>query len=95
MRLAAKKDANHNAIAATFEALGCSVLDLSRVGRGCPDILVGFPHASILVEIKTTTGKLEDTQLRFIRDWVGPVEVCRSEQEAIALVQKYRARLRA
>lgn len=94
MRRAAKKDANHNAIAEVFRAMGCSVLDLSRVGQGCPDLLVGFPHTAVLVEVKTDTGKLLDTQLRFIRDWVGRVEVVRSEDEAIALVQRVRAELR-
>ncbi len=94
MRRAAKKDANHNPIADVFKAMGCSVLDLSRVGEGCPDILVGFPHTAVLVEIKTATGKLLDTQLRFIRDWVGRVEVVRSEEEAIELVQRVRKELR-
>lgn len=93
-RLPCRKDANHNELAGVFESLGCSVLDLSMVGDDCPDILVGIAAVNVLVEIKSATGKLEPGQERFKRDWNGPCEVCRTADEAIALVQKYRARMR-
>jgi hypothetical protein len=51
MRRAAKVDANHADIVKALRAAGCGVLDLSKVGNGCPDLLV---HAgvTVLMEIK-------------------------------------------
>ncbi|CAB5212313.1 hypothetical protein UFOVP192_1, partial [uncultured Caudovirales phage] len=45
-------DENQKQIIHTFIALGASVLNLSRVGQGCPDILVGYKKHSVLCEIK-------------------------------------------
>lgn len=93
---ACRKDGNHNEIADIFLGMGCSVLDLSRVGDDCPDMLVGISAFNVLVEVKNTEarGKLTEGQKRFIRDWNGPAEVCSSVDEAVAIVQKYRARMR-
>ena len=41
-RYARRVDANHAEIKAAFEKMGCSVVDLSRMGEGCPDIAVGY-----------------------------------------------------
>lgn len=94
---ACRKDGNHNEIAEVFVGMGCSVLDLSRVGDDCPDMLVGISAFNVLVEVKNneTRGKLTEGQKRFMRDWNGPTEECRSVDEAIEIVRKYRARMRA
>ena len=42
MRRAARKDDNHNEIVRAFIGVGAVVIDLSGVGDGVPDILVGF-----------------------------------------------------
>jgi hypothetical protein len=54
MRRAARVDANHAEIVAAFRACGCQVLDLSRVGGGCPDLLVSSRggRCLFLVEVK-------------------------------------------
>ena len=52
MRRAAKKDDNHNEIVQYLEKAGCLVLDLSRVGEGCPDLFIGYRGRLYLVEIK-------------------------------------------
>jgi hypothetical protein len=53
MRRAARVDANHAEIVAAFRKCGCQVLDLSRVGGGCPDLLVRTNFgALILIEVK-------------------------------------------
>ena len=55
-----RKDGNHHAIVRAFEQAGASVLDLSGVGGGCPDILIGLPApggaVDLLVEIKLPIG---------------------------------------
>jgi hypothetical protein len=55
MRRAARVDANHAEIVAAFRACGCQVLDLSRVGGGCPDLLVSARGVLFLVEVKDGT----------------------------------------
>lgn len=89
MRRAARKDANHKDIADALTRAGCSVLDLSRHGSGCPDVLVYSPrlHAYCLVEIKVP-GKKQDLtpkQIEFHQRWRGPVVVVESVDEALKL----------
>lgn len=65
MRRAARTDENQREIVEYFRKVGCSVVLLHQVGEGCPDILVGYGDAIVLVEIKTKTGKLTEQQKRF------------------------------
>jgi hypothetical protein len=62
-------DANHGEIKRAFERLGCAVFDAYSVGKGFPDLVVqvGIPPAviTLLVEVKTRTGKLTDAQESF------------------------------
>lgn len=55
MRRAARTDANHAEICRVFRDAGCTVVDLSMVGRGCPDIAVGAAGNTAFVEIKDGT----------------------------------------
>lgn len=86
MRRAARKDANHNEICDALRAVGCSVLDLSRLGCDAPDCLVGNGETNTLLEIKTTKGKLSPGQETFFQTWQGPKAVVRSIDEALAAV---------
>lgn len=92
MRRAARRDTNHAQIARALEDVGYSVLDLSRVGEGCPDILVGGidrktgQPMSWLMEIKTATGKLRPGQEAFRAGWRGPIAIVRTVDEAYRLV---------
>jgi hypothetical protein len=90
MRRAARVDANHAAIVAALRRLGCSVLDLSRVGDGCPDLLVGFRGRNYLMELKYADGILTTDQHRFLRDWRGrPVLLIHSVEEAVAVLNAH------
>ena len=81
-----KRDANHKDICMWFKNLNCSVLDLHTVGFGCPDILVGFGGETLLVEIKSKSGELEDSQNKFINEWRGgKVHVVRTVEDVISL----------
>ena len=83
-------DANQNQIIHTFIALGASVLNLSRVGEGCPDILIGYKGKhSILCEIKANEKKLyTEPQIKFMQNWRGGA-ICRidSVDAAIRLIK--------
>ena len=89
IRRAAKVDSNHGKIVQAFRELGCSVLDLSAVGCGCPDILVGSRlHGTFLAEIKDgqlapSRKALNPLQVAFHENWRGKVFVVESVQDVI------------
>ena len=88
MKRAAKVDANHAEIVEAFRKLGATVLDLSRVGGGCPDLLVGVRGVNILVEVKTARGTLRDSQQKFFDGWRGQCCVVRSVAEVIEIMRR-------
>ena len=74
MTYAKRVDLNHAEIVKKFRELGASVFDSSGIGRGFPDILVGFNGNTALVEIKSGEKKrFTEAQLKFIADWKGSV----------------------
>ena len=83
MRAEASLDANHTEIVAGLRQVGATVVDLAKVGKGCPDILVGFRGKTYLMEIKTKTGYVRATQEQFFRSWNGGyIAVVRSFDDA-------------
>ena len=71
-RRASRVDENHGTIVSEFRRLGASVIDLSRVGEGCPDICVGIAKVTALVEIKRDAkAKFTLPQLDFMTYWNG------------------------
>jgi len=86
MRRAAKIDANQTEIVEAFRRLGCSVLDLSRVGQGCPDLLICGPVGTMLVEVKTAKGRATRDQVTFWRQWKGQIAVVRSVDDVMSVM---------
>lgn len=89
MRRAAKVDKNHSEIVTQLRQTfgpGC-VLDLSRVGQGCPDILVGVRGKNILLEIKSDGGSLTDDQRGWHRVWWGQAHVVYNFEEALQVIE--------
>ena len=87
MRRAARTDANQSEIVAYARALGASVVDLSGVGRGVPDLLIGVPGANDLWEIKdgkqpTRAQKLTRAEFEFHERYRGPCCIVRSLADA-------------
>jgi len=75
--------------------MGASVLILSAVGKGCPDVLVGINGLNALVEIKDgskipSKQKLNALEEEFHEKWRGHVCVIKNEQEAAQLIYKMR-----
>ena len=94
MRFRRRTDSNHAEIVRALKQIGCSVLDLSAVGAGCPDILIGYRGRNVLVEIKRwghidkPQGRHEretaERQKRFRDGWNGlPVAVVDSIEQAV------------
>jgi hypothetical protein len=80
-----RKDANHAEITRVLEQIGCAVADLSRVGEGCPDLLVSRDGEQVLAEIKTERGKPTKPQLNFFGRWQGEIRTVRNVDDAIEL----------
>ena len=88
-----RTDANQTQIVKTLRKLGASVLVLSGVGHGCPDILAGYRGQNVLIEIKDGSKppsgrKLTEHEQAFFDGWRGQVDIVKSEEEAVALVGK-------
>ena len=92
---ARKIDLNQNDIVDAFRKLGASVLVLSAVGQGCPDILVGIRslnrRINVLVEIKGIKGALTSDQFTFHCEWKGDVRIVRTIEDAAQLVNEMKS----
>ena len=99
MRRAAKVDKNQPEIVKALRELGVSVVDLSSVGAGCPDLLWGWRNEVGLIEIKCVGGRrdkkpvnlidcLTPDQRKFYFMFQGPIDVCWDIDEAIAAVMQ-------
>lgn len=95
MRQAAKVDGNQKEIVAAFEGMGCTVEHLFRVGKGCPDlvvgIVVGVAGMNLLVEVKMPGETLNDEQKAWHKKWRGQACIVSSVEEAVKLVKAVRA----
>lgn len=85
-----KRDANHREIVEHLRSCGFSVLDLSIVGDGCPDLLVGAGGRNCLLEIKDGSAipskrKLKPKEEKFAAEWRGQTAVATSAAEAIQI----------
>lgn len=88
---AAKIDANQPEIVAALRKIGCTVQILSSVGKGCPDILVGYRGRNFLLEIKdgaksVSAQKLTPDQVEWHDLWNGQVNVVNCVDQAIEIV---------
>ena len=52
MRKRARVDANQKKIVSKIREAGCSVLHTHQLGKGAPDIIVGYAGNNYLIEIK-------------------------------------------
>jgi len=77
-------DLNQKKITTLLKSVGATVHDLTNVGRGCPDILVGFRGKNHLFEIKQNrTCKLTPHQEEWHAGWKGNAKVVYSIEDVI------------
>lgn len=84
---AKKTDINQKEIVKILRELGCSVFDTSSVGKGYPDLNVGYKGQTYLVEVKSSDkAKFTQQQIEFQKNWQGSkVFRLNSSQDAIDL----------
>lgn len=90
-RRAAKIDRNQPEIVAALRSIGATVEILSAVGKGCPDILVGYRGQNYLLEIKDglkppSQRQLTKDQVPWHEIWQGQVAVVTNIDEATAAI---------
>ena len=92
MRLRGRTDANQAEIVAALRQVpGVTVLLLSSVGSGCPDVCVGVKGKNVLLEIKAPGGPrggtsrqaLTDPEREWHRTWRGQVAIVCSVEQAL------------
>ena len=87
MTRAKRTDANQADIVAGLRKAGASVLDLSGVGGGAPDIIAGFRGEDYKMEIKFEGGRLNKRQIKFHAEWKGkPINTCWTLDEALRVI---------
>ena len=91
MKQRARVDKNHKEIVECFRKIGCSVLSLHAVGKGCPDLLISYQQQLYLVEVKDTGGKLNAMQEAWHRKWGSRVFIIKSQNECISLINQLRS----
>lgn len=93
VKRAARVDENQPAIVKALRDYGCTVLILSSMGKGCPDLLVGNGRQNVLLEIKNPAKpkadrKLTKAEREWVESWRGPVHVVETITEALAVVAR-------
>lgn len=92
-----RTDANQTAIVSALREIGCSVLPISEIGDGAPD-LVAWRHVVgyALLEVKDGSKqpaerRLSDDEVAFHKAWRGPIFVVDSVDDAIRVMTGQRA----
>ena len=88
MRRAARTDDNHAAVMRCLRKAGAEVTDLSKVGQGCPDLLVSHAGKWYLVEVKDgqkapSQRKLTPAQHEWHKKQMAHVCVVENEHDAL------------
>jgi hypothetical protein len=73
---AARVDQNHDQVVTALRAAGATVQSLAGVGKGVPDLLVGYKGQTMLMEVKDgfkppSKRVLNEDQLRWHGSWNG------------------------
>ena len=81
-----RTDANQTEIVNVLRDIGASVLVLSQVGQGCPDLACGFRGFTYFLEVKTDKGKLNPAEQEFFDTWQGRAAVVRTPDDALRVI---------
>lgn len=89
MKYAARADANQSDIVKALRAIGASVTPTHTVGKGFPDLVVGFRGRTVLFEVKdpaqpASKRRLTPDQKVFHDEWNGEAYVVETEEQAIS-----------
>ena len=91
MRLRAKTDVNQKAVVKQLRAIGATVAITSQLGKGFPDIVVGYGGDNYLFEIKDpkktpSERKLTKDEQTFNDSWEGQYAVIETAAQALKIM---------
>lgn len=86
-------DANQPDMTKLLRIMGASVQPIHVVGKGCPDLLVGYDGLNYLLEIKDpikppSARKLTDDEQKWHENWRGQVAVVETIGDVIEIILK-------
>jgi hypothetical protein len=82
-----KSDANQGEIVDDARSIGASVFVGSGVGRGLPDLLVGFRGVNYLIEVKEDEGStFTKAQKKFWNEWEGQKAIVYNSRELFLVI---------
>lgn len=89
--MAKRIDLNHKSIVEGLRDIGASVLSLAPLGKGAPDIAVGYRGSNTFMEIKNplmppSKRRLTDAELEWHAAWNGQVTVITSLEDALRVI---------
>lgn len=92
MRRAARVDGNQVIITQALRDLGASVQPLHTVGKGCPDLLVGYRGVNWILELKDDSQppnkrRLTTDEQTWHDSWKGTVYVVETVEEALSVIR--------
>lgn len=84
-------DRNHREIVAALRGVGASVQSLADLGKGTPDLLVGFRGRNWLFEVKDESlppskRRLTPDERKWHDSWKGLVQVISSPETALKIL---------
>lgn len=85
-----KIDDNQTQIVKHLRAVGASVQSIASVGRGAPDLLVGYRGKNYLFEVKApgspSKQKLTADELKWQRNWGGECYIIDKSEQALKVI---------
>jgi hypothetical protein len=87
-----RTDSNHAEIIKALRKIpNLSVFSTHEVGKGFPDIVIGYKGINYLIEIKDgnkppSARKLTDAEVKFHNDWRGQIKIVNNLDEVLNLL---------
>lgn len=90
---AKRTDANQKEIVKILRNLGASVLIISDLGKGVPDLCIGYRGRNYLLELKDgkkppSARRLTQDEQTFHDEWLGQVTIISSLDEALTFLNR-------
>ncbi len=91
MRKKARVDANQKEVVKQLRDLGVSVLHTHQLGRGAPDLVLGYRNSNYMIELKDgnktkSQQRLTPDEVQFQESWNGNYAVCNSIEQILTLI---------
>lgn len=88
---AKRVDDNQANIVKQIRRLGITVVHLHTIGKGCPDLLLGYRNKNFLIELKDSLKtesqkKLTDDEKEFFSTWRGQVSKCETIDDILKVI---------